>query len=73
MKIKFNGGNRALLCEHCHTIITTEYQNPTIFNKNNLDKLYFCSSLCMVNFGTTMGQDIVIMEPENGHRPYEGD
>ena len=40
MKIKFNGGNRALLCEHCHTIITTEYQNPTIFNKDNSDKLY---------------------------------
>ena len=73
MKIKFNGGNRALLCEQCHTIIATEYWNPSIFNKDNSDKLYFCSPLCMVNFGTTMGRDIVIMEPENGNRHYEGD
>ena len=73
MKIKFNGGNRALLCEHCNVIIATEYWNPSIFNEENSDKLYFCSPLCMVNFGTTMGRDIVIMEPENEHRPYEGD
>ena len=73
MKIKFNGGNRALLCECCNVIIATEYRNPTIFNEENSDKLYFCSPLCMTHFGTTMGQDVVIMEPENGHRPYEGD
>lgn len=73
MKIKFNGGNRALLCDHCRKIIVTEYWNPFIFNEENSNKLYFCSPLCMAHFGTTMGQDVVIMEPENGYRPYEGD
>ena len=73
MKIKFNGGNRALLCDRCHTIITTEYQNPAIFNEDNSDKLYFCSLTCLINFDETTDQDLVIMEPENGNRSYEGD
>lgn len=73
MKIKFNGGNRVLLCDHCRKIIATEYWNPSIFNEENSDKLYFCSPLCMAHFGTTMGQEVVIIEPENGYRPYEGD
>lgn len=48
VKIKFNGGYGALLCENCGIIIATSDRIPSHYRTNtNYGDLIFCSEKCL--------------------------
>jgi ribosomal protein L24E len=51
MKIKFNNGNRALLCDKCCTIVATGERIPKeVSTTNESNNLYFCSEKCLEEY-----------------------
>lgn len=51
MKIKFNNGNRALLCDNCRTIIATGERIPkSCVGQTEGNELFFCSEKCLENY-----------------------
>ena len=51
MKIKFNNGNRALLCDKCYTIVATGDRIPKeVSTTNESNNLYFCSEKCLEEY-----------------------
>jgi hypothetical protein len=62
--LKFNGGVCALLCDHCYRIIATSSDIPDeAFTK--LSHLYFCSSVCMANYGAGCDKNVTIIKPKS--------
>lgn len=51
MKIKFNNGDRALLCDGCKTVIATGHNIPkSCISQVESNELFFCSHECMNNY-----------------------
>lgn len=51
MKIKFNNGNGALLCDSCRTIIATGHNIPKSCRaQSESNELFFCSQECMDSY-----------------------
>ena len=69
MKLKFNGGKRALLWDNCGVILATGSRIPDVF-KNTTEHLYFCSKECRTQFIDKISN---IVDPENGSRKYKED
>ena len=50
-KIKFNGGNLALLCEYCYTIVATGRDIPSHYVTNPSENEHiFCSEECKAKY-----------------------
>ena len=50
VKIKFNGGVGAILCETCHIIVGTYKDFPHYFTNSNSNEHVFCSEECKKKF-----------------------
>lgn len=50
MRLKFNNGNLALLCDNCGTIIATGRRIPDTVFADGSTNLYFCSDECKLEF-----------------------
>ena len=63
MKIKFNGGRGALLCEHCGAICATGDRIPKQYLLDlNHDDLVFCSKQCRDEYLEEMKSRSVIIK-----------
>ena len=70
MKLKFNGGDKALLCDHCRTILATGARIPDeVLEETGEEKYYFCSASCAVKWHYELDKRIKVIIPENGIRP----
>lgn len=66
--LKFNGGVCALLCDHCRRIIATSSNIPDEAFIKTDSHLYFCSSVCMANYGTFFGKNVTIIEQKRNEK-----
>ena len=63
VKIKFNGGKGALLCENCNAIIATGYQIPAYYRVNSMANEYvFCCEECKAKFLKKMEARCYVIE-----------
>lgn len=63
--LKFNGGVCALLCDHCYRIIATSSDIPDeAFTKTDTTR-YFCSPICMANYGAGCDKNVTIIKPKS--------
>ena len=70
MKLKFNGGHGALLCDHCGIVIATGNRIPDeAFNIGPDDHYYFCCASCAVKWHYELDKKISVIVPETGMRP----
>ena len=63
--LKFNGGVCALLCDYCYRIIATSSVIPDEAFTETDSRLYFCSSVCMANYGVVCGKNVTIIKPKS--------
>lgn len=66
MRLKFNNGNLALLCDNCGTIIATGRRIPdTVFADGSKD-LYFCNEECKLKFSKDSETSHVLSQETDG-------
>jgi RNase P subunit RPR2 len=64
MKLKFNGGKGALLCDNCGVILVTGKRIPDeVYKTQQYNLLYFCCEDCKTQF---INKTSTVINPENG-------
>ena len=63
--LKFNGGVCALLCDHCYRIIAISSDIPDEAFTETASRLYFCSSVCVANYGAGCDKNVTIIKPKS--------
>ena len=69
MKLKFNGGCGALLCDHCGVVIVTGRNIPDeAYEGRDEETYYFCSASCANKWHKELDKRIKVLTPETGDR-----